>query len=207
MKSFAAFVVALAALAGSNAQTPPCSLTQPLTGTTYQAGKPAIIAWIQPTVTNFSQIVLAQGNPNALTTLAIIATNIPAANGTFTWDIPSNTPAGANYALEIGTQPNVEYSGLFTILASDGSSPTPSSAAPTTEVVVTPGTTIQLSTVVAASTTPAAGTPAGTSAGSSTSTAPSAAATTIKNAAPAAAVEFKAVFGALAAVAIALAML
>ncbi|KAL1928079.1 hypothetical protein VTP01DRAFT_2995 [Rhizomucor pusillus] len=129
MKSIVAAIAALA-VASVSAQnsTNILSVTAPLTGTVYTAGQDAIITWINPTVQTISQIVLAQGSATALQPVSVIATNVDASKGSYTWKIPADTAPGSDYALEFGTSPNLAYTGQFTIKAGSGSSNSSSSA-------------------------------------------------------------------------------
>ncbi|CAO3576207.1 unnamed protein product [Absidia cylindrospora] len=98
------------------------SITSPLTGTVYTAGQPALISWIDATVSTIPAIVIAQGDPNALQPVSTIASNVDASAGSYTWNIPADFAPGTDYALELGTSPNISFTGLFTIQAGDGSS-------------------------------------------------------------------------------------
>ncbi|ORE07749.1 hypothetical protein BCV72DRAFT_226149 [Rhizopus microsporus var. microsporus] len=127
MKFSVAAILALAVSAVS-AQTNIVSVTSPLTGTVYTAGKPAIISWINPQVSSISKIVLAQGESTNLQPVSTIAENVDASSGSYTWNVPSDITPGNNYALELGTSPNISYTGMFTIQAGDGSSASSASA-------------------------------------------------------------------------------
>ncbi|KAL0082898.1 hypothetical protein J3Q64DRAFT_1750562 [Phycomyces blakesleeanus] len=130
MKFISALIaLAVAAVSADNI----ISVTSPLTGTVYTAGKSAIITWVNPTVPTISQIVFSQGLSTALQPVAIIANNVETASGTYTWAIPADTPAGTDYAFVFGTSPNQSYTGQFTIKAASGdaaaAAPAASSAA------------------------------------------------------------------------------
>ncbi|KAG1464557.1 hypothetical protein G6F56_005062 [Rhizopus delemar] len=168
MKSVFAAILAVAAAAVS-AQSNTVSITSPLTGTVYTAGKAATITWINPSVTTISQIVLAQGSSTALQQVSVIASNVDASALSYTWTIPADTAAGTDYALELGTSPNISYTGLFTIQAASGS--TASSASGSSS-----STSSTSQTASAASTTSAAATSAKSSASGSSSAAASSAA-------------------------------
>ncbi|ORX50116.1 hypothetical protein DM01DRAFT_1409129 [Hesseltinella vesiculosa] len=122
-------IVAIAALAASAVVNADgiLSVTAPLTGASYQAGSTAIVSWVNPSVTTITQIVLAQGQSTALQPVKAIATNVTASSGSYTWNIPSDTPPGTNYALEFGTSPNMSFSGQFSITAGSGGSSNSSS--------------------------------------------------------------------------------
>ncbi|KAI8365108.1 hypothetical protein BD560DRAFT_332845 [Blakeslea trispora] len=91
------------------------SITSPLTNTEYTAGQNASITWINPTVDVIPKIVLSKGNPSALLYVSTIAENVTTESGRYIWSVPADTPAGTDYALQLGISPNISYSGLFTI--------------------------------------------------------------------------------------------
>jgi hypothetical protein len=93
-----AVLAAAASLVSAQAAAPvaPVSITSPLTGTVYTAGKQAIISWVSPNTDSIPQIVLAQGASTALQPVTTIATNVSTASGTYTWDIPANLPPATN---------------------------------------------------------------------------------------------------------------
>ncbi|KAI9006607.1 hypothetical protein CLU79DRAFT_779914 [Phycomyces nitens] len=132
MKIIAAILaLAVAAVSADNI----VSVTSPLTGTVYTAGKSAIISWVNPTVDQISQIVFSQGLSTSLQPVSVIATNVDAASGSYTWDIPADTPAGTDYAFVFGTSPNQSYTGQFTVKAGSASAAaSDASAAPAASV-------------------------------------------------------------------------
>lgn len=93
-----AILAAAASIVNAQAAAPvaPVSITSPLTGTVYVAGKQAIISWVSPKADSIPQIVLAQGASTALQPVTTIATNVSTASGTYTWDIPANLPPATN---------------------------------------------------------------------------------------------------------------
>ncbi|KAI8063152.1 hypothetical protein BC940DRAFT_321766 [Gongronella butleri] len=122
-------LVAIAAFTASAlAQTTILSVTSPLQGASYTAGGDLVISWINPTVDTISQITLAQGSSTALQPVSVIATNVSASSGTYTWNIPAGQAAGTDYALTFGTSPNLSYSGQFSIKAGSGGSSSSGSA-------------------------------------------------------------------------------
>ncbi|KAI9283568.1 Ser-Thr-rich glycosyl-phosphatidyl-inositol-anchored membrane family-domain-containing protein [Umbelopsis sp. AD052] len=121
MKSIIAAVAAFA-IAAVSAQTTPVSITSPLTGTVYTAGGQALITWTNPTTPTLGQIQLAKGPATALQPVGQVASNVQTSDGKYTWTIPADTPAGTDYAFELGTSPNIAYSGFFTINAASGGS-------------------------------------------------------------------------------------
>ncbi|ORX62788.1 hypothetical protein DM01DRAFT_1330919, partial [Hesseltinella vesiculosa] len=100
------------------------SVTSPLQGTVYTAGQTALISWINPTVDTISQIVLASGSATALQPVAVIATNVSAADGSFSWAVPANISNGNTYAFEFGTSPDLAYSPMFVIQGGSGGNTT-----------------------------------------------------------------------------------
>ncbi|CAO3667633.1 unnamed protein product [Umbelopsis vinacea] len=122
MKSIVAAIAALAVAAVSAQTTPPVSITSPLTGTVYTAGGQALITWTNPTTQTLPQIQLAKGPANALQPVGQVASNVQTSDGKYTWTIPADTPAGSDYAFELGASPNIAYSGFFTIKSGSGGS-------------------------------------------------------------------------------------
>ncbi|GAB5589946.1 hypothetical protein Unana1_04846 [Umbelopsis nana] len=129
MKSIIAAIAALAVAAVSAQTTPPVSITSPLTGTVYTAGGQALITWTSPSTQTLPQIQLAKGPANALQPVGQVASNVQTSDGKYTWTIPANTPPGTDYAFELGTSPNIAYSGFFTIKAGSGGSGSSNSSA------------------------------------------------------------------------------
>lgn len=113
------FIVSIAAQT-----TPPVSITSPLTGSVFTSGISTSITWINPTVSTLSEIQLVQGPANALQEVMLVASNISTSSGSYIWIIPKNIASGTNYALSLGSSPNIAYSGFFTI---KGDSPVTSS--------------------------------------------------------------------------------
>ncbi|KAG2188111.1 hypothetical protein INT44_000862 [Umbelopsis vinacea] len=114
--AFAASIVS----AQAPVSKPPVSITSPLTGTTYTAGQKAILSWVSPSVDAIPQIVLAQGQSTALQPVTTIATNVSTTGGSYTWDIPADFPPANNYAFELGSSPNIAFTGLFEIKGPNG---------------------------------------------------------------------------------------
>lgn len=63
---------------------------------------------------------MAKGIPTALQPVSIIAQDVDANTGSYTWNVPVDIASGEDYALTLGNSPNVSYSGHFTI-KNDGS--------------------------------------------------------------------------------------
>jgi len=124
LKSLVALVAVLAATV--SAQTPPITVTQPLTDFTVTAGTNYVIAWVNPVVSNISQIWLAQGSSTSLTKTELVAQNVPTAPLSYTWAVDPKLAAG-QYSLEFGLAPNIAYAGPFNIVAA-GSAPPASGA-------------------------------------------------------------------------------
>ncbi|KAI7893517.1 uncharacterized protein EV154DRAFT_460895 [Mucor mucedo] len=128
MKFIFAAIYAVAAVAVSGQQyTGPVFITSPLTGTVYNAGKPAVINWINPVSDVITKIVLAQGISTNIQPLITIAENVDSKLGTYSWDVPTDILPGDNYAFVLGVSPNVSYTGQFTI--KNGNAPVSSGAA------------------------------------------------------------------------------
>ncbi|KAH8551834.1 Ser-Thr-rich glycosyl-phosphatidyl-inositol-anchored membrane family-domain-containing protein [Umbelopsis sp. PMI_123] len=166
MKSIIAAVAAFAVAAVSAQTTPPVSITSPLTGTVYTAGGQAIISWINPSVPTLAQIQLAKGPATALQPVGQVATNVQTSDGKYTWTIPADTPAGTDYAFELGTSPNIAYSGFFTIKGGSGSASNStasgaaaSGAAPSGAAASGAGSAAASSLAPAASGSPSSGSP------------------------------------------------
>ncbi|KAF7728563.1 hypothetical protein EC973_005967 [Apophysomyces ossiformis] len=140
MKISAVFFISLLLSIASAQEGPIVSITSPLEGTKATAGQSLILSWINPKVPTISQIVLMRGPPTALQPVSVIAQNVNAADGSYSWKVPTDLPSGNDYALEFGTSPQLAYTGQITIQgsgapanaapnnASSGSAPTPSSS-------------------------------------------------------------------------------
>lgn len=119
------------------AQKPPISITSPLANTHYKAGSEAIISWVNPSVKTISQIVLAKGSSTSLQPVMTIATNVNADDLKYVWKIPIELPDGQDCkfskiylkqvywptildAFEIGTSPDIAFTGVFTIEGGTG---------------------------------------------------------------------------------------
>ncbi|KAI7902859.1 uncharacterized protein BX663DRAFT_434613, partial [Cokeromyces recurvatus] len=157
MKSIFAAIVALGVSVVS-AQYNIVSITSPLKGAVYVAGKPATISWINPQVSVIPKIVLAKGLPSDLQYVATIAQDVDANAGSYVWNVPTDLPAADDYALELGNNPNVSYSGLFTIKHEEGvvSTETTTTTEATTLTTVTATPTTEATTEATTETTTAA---------------------------------------------------
>jgi hypothetical protein len=120
MKSIVAAIAALAVAAVSAQTTTPVSITSPLTGSSFKAGGQATITWISPNTPTLSIVQLVKGPASALQPVGQVATNVNTADLKLTWTVPADTPAGTDYAFELGASPNIAYSGFFSITAADG---------------------------------------------------------------------------------------
>ncbi|CAO3679242.1 unnamed protein product [Umbelopsis vinacea] len=170
MKSIVAAIAALAIAAVSAQTTPPVSITSPLTGTVYTAGGQALITWINPTAATLAQIQLAKGPSNALQPVGVVATNVATAGGQYSWTIPADTPAGTDYAFELGASPNIAFTGFFTIQAATGAT-TNSSASASGSVAASSAASSVAASSAASSSAPASSAPASSSAASSSAAA------------------------------------
>ncbi|KAI8885965.1 hypothetical protein K501DRAFT_322113 [Backusella circina FSU 941] len=167
------------------------SISSPLTGTVYTAGSDATIAWYNPVVATISQINLLKGPASALVPVASVATNVDASLGQYVWTIPAGTAAGNDYAFGLGSNPNVSYTGFFTINAGTGAAASGSSSAAAGSSSAAAGS----SSAAAGSTSAAAATSAASSAAGSSKPSSSAAASASSSAAASGASKNVAAFG------------
>ncbi|RCI01605.1 hypothetical protein CU097_015730 [Rhizopus azygosporus] len=103
-----------------SAQTAIVSITSPLANTRVKAGTEVIISWVNPKVPTIPQIVLAKGPATALQPLMTIATNVNANDMKYVWKVPKELPEGNDYAFELGTSPDIAFTGAFTIEGGTG---------------------------------------------------------------------------------------
>ncbi|CAO3669675.1 hypothetical protein G6F70_004704 [Rhizopus microsporus] len=103
-----------------SAQTAIVSITSPLANARVKAGTEVIISWVNPKVPTISQIVLAKGPATALQPLMTIATNVNANDMKYVWKVPKELPEGNDYAFELGTSPDIAFTGAFTIEGGTG---------------------------------------------------------------------------------------
>ncbi|KAF7731504.1 hypothetical protein EC973_009268 [Apophysomyces ossiformis] len=186
MKSILATIAALA-LAAVSAQQNIVSITGPLRGAVLTAGESTTITWINPTVQTISKIALAKGDPAALQVVATIAENVDASTGSYTWNIPSDTPSGNDYALELGTSPNMSFAGLFTIEGATGNTTATGSSSATGNTTTAASSTSSLtasSTNAANATTTPVTTTVSSTTTQTTSTAVSSSASSTSSSAP-----------------------
>ncbi|KAG0171778.1 hypothetical protein DFQ28_006374 [Apophysomyces sp. BC1034] len=125
MKFTAAYLLTIF-LSIASAQNPIVSITSPLEGTKIAPGQSLIISWINPKVPTISQIVLMRGPPTGLQPVQVVAQNVNAADGSYAWKVPADLPGGQDYALELGTSPDLAYTGQITI---DGGAAAPANGA------------------------------------------------------------------------------
>ncbi|KAI8578611.1 hypothetical protein K450DRAFT_289175, partial [Umbelopsis ramanniana AG] len=102
-------------LSSSSAQSFPVSITAPLYDTVFTAGGLTIVTWTEPRSPTISQITLTKGPIDKAQPILLVATDINSEDEKFTWRIPADFPTGDNYAFELGTAPNVTYTGYFII--------------------------------------------------------------------------------------------
>ncbi|KAL1921341.1 uncharacterized protein VTP21DRAFT_11057 [Calcarisporiella thermophila] len=91
-------------------------ITQPVTGTVWKAGETQQIIWNNGAPGPIT-IKLLKGNPAALQLVTVLSSSVDGASGSFTWNIPNSLPVDNTYAIALGNEPNVAYSGQFTVLA------------------------------------------------------------------------------------------
>ncbi|PMD49849.1 uncharacterized protein K444DRAFT_670669 [Hyaloscypha bicolor E] len=167
--------VVIAALAALTSAQNPFTFT---TLTSVTAGTPINITWAPSTGTvDTITLVLRQGDPTHLSTIATIAPSIQN-SGSFLWTPPTTLVAGTGYAFEIvddGNTAITNYSNQFSIISTN----TVSSAAASTTSSVSGLTTLTGSSTVktsaststsGSSTATGSSTPSGTSTGSASAT-------------------------------------
>ncbi|PHZ17253.1 uncharacterized protein RHIMIDRAFT_253502 [Rhizopus microsporus ATCC 52813] len=120
MKLAALLVSAAYIVSFVSAQTPIVSITSPLANTRVKAGTEVIISWVNSKVSTIPQIVLAKGPATALQPLMTIATNVNANDMKYVWKVPKELPDGNDYAFELGTSPDIAFTGAFTIEGGTG---------------------------------------------------------------------------------------
>jgi Ser-Thr-rich glycosyl-phosphatidyl-inositol-anchored membrane family len=99
----------------TRAQSFPVSITAPLYDTVFTAGGMAVVTWTEPRSPIISQITLIKGPIDEAQSILQVATNVESEGEKFTWRIPADFPTGDDYAFELGTAPNVTYTGFFII--------------------------------------------------------------------------------------------
>ena len=69
------------------------------------------------------RIALMEGSPEVPLPFTMMVTpDVDSAAGSFTWTIPATVPSASDYFLQVGDQPDVAYSGTFTIVPATSSS-------------------------------------------------------------------------------------
>ncbi|ORX96534.1 hypothetical protein K493DRAFT_314475 [Basidiobolus meristosporus CBS 931.73] len=96
------------------------AVTSPLGGS-WKAGSSNIITWVEnnegePMPAKLT-IDLMQGKATTLQLVGTIATDVDSATGQYKWDIPAGQAPGKEYAIRLGTLPNVAYSPSFEIVS------------------------------------------------------------------------------------------
>lgn len=96
------------------------SINNPIEGTTWNAGKPATITWIDDNnglkAGNMVPVELMRGNPDALTLISVLG-QADESQKSFEFTPASDLPAGNDYVVRIGGK----YSHAFTINAASPS--------------------------------------------------------------------------------------
>ncbi|KAK9765528.1 hypothetical protein K7432_006068 [Basidiobolus ranarum] len=102
------------------------SITSPL-GSNWQAGTTQTITWIdnqdKKEMPEYADLYLMAGKITALQPVGNIATNITTKPGQYKWEIPKETPSGKDYAIRIGSPPDIYYSPYFEISGGTGARP------------------------------------------------------------------------------------
>ncbi|EWC47289.1 hypothetical protein DRE_03408 [Drechslerella stenobrocha 248] len=110
------------------------AFTAPLSGDIVTAGKPFQVRWIDLDG-GLINLVLVRGNPNSLQTVGAIAAGIPN-TGAFNWNVPASLTAGSDYAVEIQSGAERNYTPLFRVVDDPvGNYPLPTGSAPRTYLV------------------------------------------------------------------------
>ncbi|KAL1920146.1 uncharacterized protein VTP21DRAFT_1292 [Calcarisporiella thermophila] len=113
-------------------------VTQPITGTVWQAGSQVQIVWTNGTPGPLP-IKLMQGDPRALQQVAVITDSADGASGSYAWNIPANLPEGSQYSIALGNPPDINYSNVFTIKAAGAGAAPGGSPSPTGATDLAPG--------------------------------------------------------------------
>lgn len=105
--------IVLAALVGFvSAQANAFTLSATTLDTGFTAGSSVIITW-QPTSSGTVTLLLKQGDPSDLSTVATIVSNTPN-TGSFAWTPSTSLVQGSDYALEIVDDTNTNrYLSIF----------------------------------------------------------------------------------------------
>ncbi|KAK6523679.1 hypothetical protein TWF281_001654 [Arthrobotrys megalospora] len=90
------------------------AFTAPLAGDLVTAGIPFQIRWINLDG-GIVNLVLVRGTPNSLKTVGALAAGIPNV-GVFNWNVPSNLEAGTDYAIEIQSGAEKNFTPMFTVI-------------------------------------------------------------------------------------------
>ncbi|ORX98331.1 hypothetical protein K493DRAFT_367718 [Basidiobolus meristosporus CBS 931.73] len=93
-------------------------LTAPVEGTVWEIGSNVTLAWKIKPETNSTQTVdlgLFSGPEYNLSLKMVIANEVPSEGGSFKWQVPQDTPPGANYTVRIGKAGDWSYSHYFEI--------------------------------------------------------------------------------------------
>ncbi|KAL1919165.1 uncharacterized protein VTP21DRAFT_2547 [Calcarisporiella thermophila] len=104
-------------------------ITSPITGTIFKAGEKALISW-QNGSQGPTTIKLMFGDPHALQQVGVITATAEGSSGQYMWDVPSNLPDGNQYAIVMGSAPDISYSTPFSIKSASGAGAPQPAAAP-----------------------------------------------------------------------------
>jgi hypothetical protein len=139
--SFLAALVGAAYFVSAQQTTGPVSITQPLQGTTWGIGSTENVTWqnVQDGVSSLL-INLMKGDPNALTLVQALATNVDPQSGSTQVQIPQNATEGNDYSLAVGTDPSqMAYIGGIVLSNSGGSNSSTDGTATTQSNTQSPG--------------------------------------------------------------------
>ncbi|KAI9250784.1 hypothetical protein BY458DRAFT_482568 [Sporodiniella umbellata] len=99
---------------------PPISITSPLANTKIRAGSEFIISWVNPKIKTISQITLSKGSSTSLQPLMTVAKDVNASDLKYVWKVPMELSNGEDYALVMGTSPDLAFTGAFSIEGGTG---------------------------------------------------------------------------------------
>lgn len=106
---------------------------QPLTHAVWRAGTDQAILWSDASP-GMQPLRLMRGSSTALQEVMTLAMVDGAANR-YSWAIPAGLPADSTYAIALGTNPDIGYSGQFTITSAATAPPPPGPPAPSPSAV------------------------------------------------------------------------
>ncbi len=124
--------------------TPTITVKTPVSGVQVTAGTALAISWGASAVTDANLTINLNRNGTYVTTLG---TNIPVAQGAFSWTVPTTILAGSGYSLSmgtLGTQQVYAVSPVFSIASGVTTQPTLTFGSPNSSTVATRGTPLSV---------------------------------------------------------------